>query len=84
MHLPVDGSAGGVTEIGGETCAYLRLKGSYKQFASAYAALGEYIQNNGLEVIAPPREVYIRGPLFGFMTFIPTMITDIYFTLKPV
>ena len=80
--LPVEGSAEGVTETGGETCAFLRVKGSYKQFESAYAALSEYIKCNDLEVAAPPREVYVRGPLFGFVTFIPIMITDIYFPLK--
>lgn len=84
MCLPVQGQADaeGLKKIGGEKCAYLRVKGSYKQFEQAYGAVGQYVESKGYKAAAPPREVYVRGPLLGFLTFIPTMITDIYFPVE--
>ena len=71
-----------IKRLGGETCAYTRVKGSYSKLVAAYKALSEYVEKENLEVSAPPREVYVRRPLLGFLVFIPTMITDIYFPLK--
>jgi len=84
MFLPVSGDidpSKGIARIGGENCVYLRVKGSYSQFEAAYDAVSAYIAVKKLEIIAPPREVYVRGPLLGFLTFIPIMITDIYFPI---
>lgn len=86
MALPVNGelNTGEIRtkKIGGENCIYLRLKGSYKQFEDAYREMSDYIEKNNIELSGPPREVYVRGPLFGILTFIPIMITDIYFPIK--
>lgn len=82
MGLPVSSVTDETTQIGGEDCVYLRVKGSYKQFGDAYQAMSDYIQKENIELSGPPREVYVKGPLLGFMTFIPTMITDIYFPIK--
>ena len=68
--------------MGGDPCLYLRVKGSYARFEAAYRALTDHVEAKGYEMSGPPREVYVRGPLFGFLTFIPIMVTDIYFPIK--
>ena len=69
-------------DMGCDHCLFLRIKGSYSQFSAAYEALEASAKAKGLEFSGPPREVYVRGPLLGFLTFIPTMVTDIYFPIK--
>lgn len=86
MHLPVDKDIDtdsfSTKVIGGEECVYLRVKGSYNKLGKAYQAIIDYVNEYNYEIIKPPREVYVRGPLLGFLFFIPTMITDIYFPIK--
>jgi effector-binding domain-containing protein len=85
LYLPVEGKTDALDkceDFGGDPCLKLRLRGSYSQFGAAYAALEAEVGKRGLEMSAPPREVYVRGPFLGFMTFIPTMVTDIYFPVK--
>lgn len=85
LFLPVGGDPAELDKLvdyGGDPCLKLRLKGSYKQFEAAYKALSDEIEAKGLEMTGPPREVYVRGPLLGFITFIPIMVTDIYFPIK--
>jgi hypothetical protein len=80
MCLPVEGPADELdklVEMGGDPCVFTRLRGSYAGFGRAYAALADYAKEKGLAFAGPPQEVYVRGPLLGFLTFIPTMITDI-------
>jgi effector-binding domain-containing protein len=82
MHLPVEGDSvelDKLEDMGGDPCIKLRLKGSYAKFEAAYQALSDYAQKGGYELSGPPREVYVRGPLLGFL---PTAITDIYFPIK--
>ncbi len=38
-------------------------KGPYNQISSVYAALTEYITNNGYEVIGPPMELWLNNPM---------------------
>lgn len=83
--LPVEGppeELDRLDDMGGDPCLFLRVKGSYSQFASAYAALEADAKAKGIEFAGPPREVYVKGPLLGFLTFIPTMVTDIYFPIR--
>ncbi len=85
IYLPVQGEAEELDkheDFGGDRCLKLRLKGSYSRFKEAYAALEAEFAKRKLEMGGPPREVYVRGPLLGFITFIPIMITDIYFPIK--
>lgn len=85
IYLPVEGPPEELDkheDFGGDRCLKLRLKGSYSRFKDAYAALEAEFVKRKLEMSGPPREVYVRGPFLGFMTFIPTMITDIYFPIK--
>lgn len=85
MCLPVEGPTeelDKLEDMGGDPCVHLRVKGSYSQFEAAYKALTDQAAAKGYELDGPPREVYTRGPFLG-MTFIPTMITDIYFPIKP-
>jgi effector-binding domain-containing protein len=87
LILPVAGAPGELDKlekVGGDRCVHLRVSGSYSQFGAAYAALVEGAAARGLELSGPPREVYTRGPLLGFMTFIPTMVTDIYFPVAAI
>jgi effector-binding domain-containing protein len=83
--LPVEGPLAELDKLetlGGDHCLYLRVDGSYSQFGAAYEALVAAAKDRGLEFAGPPREVYVRGPILGFMTFIPTMVTDIYFPIR--
>jgi len=85
MCLPVEGPTEELDKLedrGGDRCLHLRVKGSYSQFGAAYAALAKELETRKLKPCGPPREVYTRGPLLGFMTFIPTMVTDIYFPIE--
>lgn len=85
MCLPVSGppeELDKLADMGGDPCLYLRVKGSYKRFEAAYAALTGHAAAKGYSLAGPPREIYVRGPLLGFMTFIPTMVTDIYFPIE--
>lgn len=85
MFLPVEGPSeelDKLADMGGDPCLYLRVKGSYARFEAAYRALTDHVEAKGYEMSGPPREVYVRGPLFGFLTFIPIMVTDIYFPIK--
>ena len=84
LCLPVEGPTAELdklADMGGDPCLYLRVKGSYSQFGAAYKALGDFAAAGGYEMSGPPREVYVHGPLLGFLTFIPTMVTDIYFPI---
>jgi effector-binding domain-containing protein len=84
MCLPVEGPTeelDKLEDMGGDPCLHLRVKGSYSQFEAAYKALSDFATGRGYEIVGPPREVYTRGPFLG-MTFIPTMVTDIYFPIK--
>ena len=84
LCLPVAGPAAELdklADIGGDPCLYLRVKGSYAQFGAAYKALGDFATAGGYAISGPPQEVYVRSPLLGFLTFIPTMVTDIYFPI---
>lgn len=84
LCLPVEGrpeELDKLADFGGEKCLYLRVKGSYGQFGAAYKAFEDELYRRGIQPIAPPREVYVRGPLLGFLTFIPVMVTDIYFPI---
>ncbi len=84
LCLPVEGPTAELdklTDIGGDPCLCLRVRGSYAQFGAAYKAMGDFVTAGGYRLSGPPREVYVRGPLFGFMTFLPTMVTDIYFPI---
>lgn len=82
LNLPVEGppeELDKLADMGGDPCLHLRVKGSYAQFGAAYGALTDYAAKKGYELAGPPREVYVHGPLLGFLTFIPTMVTDLYF-----
>ena len=66
LCLPVTGPAEELEQLadmGGDTCLYLRVKGSYAQFGKAYAALVEFADTSGWTISGPPREIYVRGPL---------------------
>ncbi len=83
VYLPINTAISGVTKsIGGEYCANIRIEGSIKQFEEAHNTLTDYIKNNNHEAVGHLIVVYVKGPLLGFLAFIPTMITDFYFPLK--
>jgi effector-binding domain-containing protein len=85
MFLPVEGPSEKLDKLqdfGGDPCLKARHTGSYASLSDAYAALEAEVAKRGLSMSGPPREVYVRGPLLGFLSFIPTMVTDIYFPVK--
>lgn len=86
MCLPVAGNGNALDDLvdfGGDRCLKTTHKGAYDGLGAAYAALEDEMTRRGLTIGGPPREVYVRGPLLGFLSFIPTMVTDIYFPIKP-
>lgn len=54
--------------------------GPYSTLSMAYGAISNYIQDNGYEVIAPPRELYLKG---GWMTDDPNeYVTELQFPVR--
>lgn len=45
-----------------EQMACITLEGSYEGLSEAYGRLIEWIQANGYQIIAPNREIYLKGP----------------------
>lgn len=85
MFLPVEGPSeqlDKLVDFGGDRCLKARHSGSYADLSGAYAALEAEVAKRGFAMSGPPREVYVRGPLLGFLSFIPTMVTDIYFPVQ--
>jgi len=83
LYLPVTGSATateGLEEIGGEECYRVVWKGPYKGLAAVYEALSARVEAEGRSLVAPPREVYGRGPLLGFLPF--GLLTEIWYPIE--
>ncbi|MDF2532432.1 MAG: transcription activator effector binding protein [Clostridia bacterium] len=54
--------------------------GPYTTLPMAYGAISKYIQDNGYEVIAPPRELYLKG---GWITDDPNeYVTELQFPVR--
>ena len=70
----------GTRTLAGGTCCKTVFIGPYVDFTSAYAALGEWVEQEGYEVAAPPYERYIKGA----NDKVPPSeyVTDIYFPIK--
>ena len=45
-----------------EQMACLTIEGSYEGLSGAYGRLIQWIQTNGYQIVAPNREIYIKGP----------------------
>ncbi len=58
----------------------LTVTGSYSQFEEAYKKIGYYIESNGDEVVAPPYEVYVKGPKLGFIML--GLVSEVRFPVK--
>jgi len=56
----VDGIS--IRELPGGRCLALVHKGPYDQLGRSYARILDYIKQKGYTVLAPSREVYIKGP----------------------
>ncbi|MBI9012284.1 MAG: hypothetical protein JEZ08_08605 [Clostridiales bacterium] len=83
VFLPINQKITGITKsIGDEFCASIRINGSIKQFKTAHNTLTDFIKNNNHEAVGHLIVVYVKGPLLGFLAFIPTMVTDFYFPIK--
>src|SRR5262249_41248025 len=51
-----------VRELAGGTCVSLLHQGAYDTLGRSYAKILEYVQDAGLEVLVPSREIYHKGP----------------------
>ncbi len=83
MCLPVEGddeALENLDEIGGEACLRIVWRGSYKGLSGVYDALSARVQDGNLGLVAPPREVYVRGPLLGFIRV--GLVTEVWFPIR--
>jgi effector-binding domain-containing protein len=63
-----------------EEMACLVHTGPYTALSMAYGAISKYIEDNGYEVSAPPRELYLKG---GWITDDPNeFITELQFPVR--
>ncbi len=66
--VPIAGSAPSGDRVkarelpGVEQMACLTLEGSYEGLSDAYSRLIQWIETNGYQIIAPNREIYLKGP----------------------
>jgi DNA-binding transcriptional MerR regulator/effector-binding domain-containing protein len=51
-----------VRELCGGKCVALIHKGPYEELHGSYERIMKYIKEKGYTVVAPPREIYIKGP----------------------
>lgn len=82
LFLPVEGEEEkleDLAEFGGERCWRLLLRGAYSGLSGAYAYIEGRLASEGRSLSAPPREVYRRGPLLGFLPF--GLLTELWFPL---
>lgn len=56
--------------------------GSYETLSNAYAAIDEYAEKNGLQLVPPFREVYIKGPGIFLKGNPDKYITEIIFPIE--
>lgn len=83
LCLPVKGEPAamrGLGEIGGDTCLRIVYRGPYKGLSGVYDALGARIEDENRTVLAPPREVYVRGPFLGFLPL--GLVTEVWFPVS--
>ena len=45
-----------------EQMACVTLVGSYEELSEAYSRLIQWIEANGYQIVAPNREIYLKGP----------------------
>ncbi len=68
VGIPISGAAEETKDIKLKTFPAQNVlsaihKGPYNQIGSVYAALMEYIEKNGYEVIGPPMELWLNNPM---------------------
>jgi DNA-binding transcriptional MerR regulator/effector-binding domain-containing protein len=71
-----------VRELCGGKCVALVHKGAYDELHGSYQRLMTYIKEKGYQVIAPPREIYIKGPGMIFRGNPKKYITEIQFLVE--
>jgi DNA-binding transcriptional MerR regulator len=65
-----------------DTVASVIHHGSYDTILNAYAAINEWIQKNGYQIVGAVREIYLRGPETGEDT--SQYVTEINYTVTRV
>ncbi len=71
-----------VRKLEGGRCASLIHKGPYDDFGRTYELISAYLEDKGYEVVAPCREIYIKGPGMIFKGNPKNYLTEIQFMIK--
>lgn len=80
VALPVQTHNQHTRILSGGLCATATCNGAYSKLPHSYAKLVEWITENGYEVVSPPYEQYLNGPMESRST--EDFITQIYFPVK--
>ncbi|UCF37286.1 MAG: MerR family transcriptional regulator [Acidobacteriota bacterium] len=73
-----------VRQLQGGPCVSLVFRGSYDQLEIPYTRLTEYVHENGLKIICPIREIYLKGPGVIFRGNPKNYLTEIQFLVEEV
>jgi DNA-binding transcriptional MerR regulator len=71
-----------VRELCGGKCVSLMHKGPYEELHGSYEKIMKYLKEKGYKVVAPPREIYIKGPGMIFRGNPKKYITEIQFLVE--
>lgn len=71
-----------VRELPAAHCLTLLHIGPYEELRHSYARLRDHVQNHGLEISLPTREVYLKGPGMFFRGNPKKYVTEIQLPLK--
>ncbi len=69
-------------ELLGGRCVSLLHRGPYEELGRSYAKIMAYVKEKGFEVVAPTREVYVKGPGAIFKGNPKNYLTEIQMLVK--
>lgn len=82
IPLRVGAPTEGTREVPACRAACIVHQGSYDSLHRSYQALTDYVKKNGLEVLRPTREIYLKGPGMFFKGNPAKYLTEIQFPIK--
>jgi DNA-binding transcriptional MerR regulator/effector-binding domain-containing protein len=77
-----DVAGANVRELCGGKCVSLIHKGSYEELHGSYERIMKYLKEKGYKVVAPPREIYLKGPGMIFRGNPKNYLTEIQFLVE--
>ena len=71
-----------VRELPGGRCVSLLHKGPYEQLSRSYEQALAYVKQHGHKLVAPCREVYLKGPGIFFKGNPKTYLTELQLMIE--